>query len=283
VTTAPGAGTQSVDRSIQLLKFVAVGSKAGIGLAEAVAACGLNKATTRRLLLALSRGGLVEQHPVTKRYHLGPESYVVGTLAADRFGIHRVAQDGLARLAQASGDTAFLSVRRDVMVVCLHREEGPYPIRTHVLLPGSRHPLGVGGAGLALLAALDDREIDTAIAANDDLWPSYPLITAERLRELVAEARQRGFAVNPGLIMSDSWGIGVAVRDASGEPVAALSLAAIASRMKPARQDELGALLVEEAHRLEEQLRGFSGARSGRPAQGVDSADGFTKAGGAAR
>lgn len=281
--TAPNVGTQSVDRSIQLLKAVAIGSKAGIGLTEAVAACGLNKATTRRLLLALSRGGLVEQDPVSKRYHLGPESYVVGTLAADRFGIHRIAQDGLARLARTSGDTAFLSVRRDVMVVCLHREEGPYPIRTHVLLPGSRHPLGVGGAGLALLAALDDSEVEAALAANAELWPAYPMITFERLRELVAEARQRGFAVNPGLVMSDSWGIGVAVRDASGEPVAALSLAAIASRMKPPRLEELGALLIEEGHRLEDQLRGFSGARAGRHATHAAGPDGIGKAGGATR
>jgi DNA-binding IclR family transcriptional regulator len=283
VTTAPSAGTQSVDRTIHLLKLVAIGSKAGIGLSEAVASCGLNKATTRRLLLALARGGLVEQDPVTKRYHLGPESYVVGTLAADRFGIHRVAQDGLARLARTSGDTAFLSVRRDVMVVCLHREEGPYPIRTHVLLPGSRHPLGVGGAGLALLAALDDSGVDAVIAANADVWPDYPLISAERLKELVTEARQRGFALNPGLIMPDSWGIGVAVRDGSGEPVAALSLAAIASRMKPARQDELGALLIEEAHRLEAQLRGLSGARGGQPATRVAGQDDLTKARGLAR
>ncbi|RKK05233.1 IclR family transcriptional regulator [Pseudoroseomonas wenyumeiae] len=262
----PTSGAQSSERVIALLKLVAGQSTAGIGLAELVEASGLNRPTARRLLLALMRGGLVEQDAHSRRYHLGPESYVLGTLAADRFGIHRLAMDGLARLAQASGDSAFLCVRREMFTVCLHREEGSFPIRTHVLAAGMRHPLGVGGAGLALLAALPDPEVEAALEANAGLLAtSYPQHRPERLRALVAECRMRGFAINPGLVVSHSWGMGLAVRDAAGEPVAALSLAAIESRMGPDRQPELAALLREEVTRLEAKLKNAGRLRAERP------------------
>ncbi|WGF89099.1 IclR family transcriptional regulator [Marinivivus vitaminiproducens] len=262
------SGAQSVDRTVGLLKLVASGSSTGVGLSALMARSALSRPTARRLLLALMRGGLVEQDMTTKRYHLGPESYVIGTLAADRFGIHRLALDGLARLAQTSGDTAFLSVRRDLSCVCLHREEGPFPIRTHVLEAGARTPLGVGGAGLAILAAMSDEDIERAFAANAADLLAYPMMSPAILRDLVAETRTRGFAVNPGLVMADSWGIGVVVRAPSGEANAALSIAAIESRMTPARQDELATLLHGEARRLEARLRGandFNG-RGGRDA-----------------
>ncbi|MBE9603812.1 IclR family transcriptional regulator [Acetobacteraceae bacterium H6797] len=251
------SGAQSVERVIGLLKLVAGQAGGGVSLAELVVASGLNRPTARRLLLALMRGGLVEQDEATRRYHLGPESYVIGTLAADRFGIHRLAQDSLTRLAQASGDTAFFSVRRDMSAVCLHREEGPFPVRTHVLAAGMRHPLGVGGAGLAILAALPDAAVDAALGENAALLAAtYPAHTPERLRDLVRETRARGYAVNPGLVVAHSWGIGMPVRDARGEPVAALSLAAIESRMQPERQPMLAALLRDEVRRLETKLNG---------------------------
>jgi DNA-binding IclR family transcriptional regulator len=264
---ASTSGAQSSERVIALLKLVAGQSTTGIGLAELVEATGLNRPTARRLLLALIRGGLVEQDARSRRYHLGPESYVLGTLAADRFGIHRLAMDGLARLAQASGDSAFLCVRREMFTVCLHREEGSFPIRTHVLAAGMRHPLGVGGAGLALLAALPDAEVEAALEGNAGLLATnYPQHTSERLWALVADCRARGFAINPGLVVSHSWGMGLAVRDAAGEPVAALSLAAIESRLGPDRQPELAALLREEVARLEAKLKNAGKLRAERPA-----------------
>lgn len=264
------SGTQSVDRAILLLKLVASGSSRGTGLTALLAGSGISRPTARRLLLALMRDGLVEQDGETKRYHLGPESYVIGTLAADRFGIHKLALDSLARLAQASGDTAFLSVRRDTACVCLHREEGPFPIRTHVLTAGARTPLGVGGAGLALLAAMPDTDVTRVLAANATEMDAYPMLSSDVLRGLIAQARAQGFAVNPGLIMPGSWGIGIVVRDPVGEPTAALSIAAIESRMTPSRQEELAGLLRAEAARLEARLRGESDAARHRTSSDPD-------------
>lgn len=268
ITTEPAAtGTQSIERAAALLRLVAGEGVRGATLSALVEASGLAKPTCRRILLALIEAGLAEQDPASRRYFLGQEAYVLGTLAAERFGIHRLALEGVSRLAQETGDAAFVQMRRDWSVVCLHREDGSYPIRSHVLAAGDRHPLGVGAGGITLLAALPDAEVDRAIAANAALLAGrYPQLPRPLIETLVAEARQQGYGFNRGILFPGSWGIGMAVRDARGRPDFCLSLAAIESRMQPDRVPYLIDLLREEVARLEERLREFAAGETTLPA-----------------
>ena len=256
-TGEAAGGTRSIERAIALLLLAGRAGADGARLSDLVARSSLPKPTVRRVLLALVRAGLLDQDAETRRYHIGPEAYVLGMLAGRRFGIHALSLDGLARLARESGDTAFLSVPRDDFAVCLHREEGAFPIRTHVLQAGDRHPLGIGAGSLAMLAALPDAERDALLARNAALMASdYPGHTPELLRTLSEETRMRGYAVNPGLVMPGSWGIGVAIRGPEGRPVGALSIAAIESRLQDDRQRLLAPLLLREAERLSAALSG---------------------------
>ncbi len=251
-------GAQSIGRAAALLRLVASSRNRGAGLGELVEGSKLQKPTCRRILVALIEAGLIEQDPVTRRYFLGSEAFILGTVAADRFGIHRLAQEAVVRLARATGDAAFLQIRRDWSVVCLQREDGDYPIRSHVLAPSDRHPLGAGVGGTALLAALGDDEIERAMAANAALFAErYPTLPRPVVDGLVAEARQRGYAMNRGLLFPGSWGMAVVVRDGQGRADACLSLAAIESRMQPDREAFLAQLLQDEVRKLEARLRDF--------------------------
>lgn len=251
----PGNGAQSVDRALSLLRFVSGASADGTTLAELVQASGLNKPTVRRLLLALIRGGLVVQDSEQRSYHLGPESYVLGALAAGRHSLPDGATGAAERLAKATGDTGFVSLRRGNWSVCLHRAEGSFPIRTHALQTGMRHPLGVGAGSLAMLAALPEDEALEIIRANEAiLRTQYPNFAGDALRAHLEPARERGWSLNPGLIVPGSWGMGVALHGAGQTVIGALSLAAIETRMPPGRQAELAQLLRQEALKVETQL-----------------------------
>lgn len=249
------AGTQSLDRAIGLLRLVAGGQGRGLRLPDLVKRSGLARPTAYRLLAALERHGLVVQDEAERLYYLGPEAFVLGTVASERFGIHRTALPSLGRLAQASQDTAFLSVRRDTHTVCLHREEGPFPIRSHVLQAGDRHPLGIGAGSLAMLAALPDDEVDRVIAdTTREVAERYSEFTPTLMREEVARTRAQRYAFNPGHIQPSSWGVGVAVLDQQGRCVGALSIAAMESRLALPRREELAALLRAEAELLTVRL-----------------------------
>ncbi|TFF27221.1 IclR family transcriptional regulator [Jiella endophytica] len=248
-------GAQSVGRALTLLSLIGRHCESGISLAAIVAESGLNRPTARRLLLALMRSRLVEQEPESRRYFLGEEAYVLGVFASHRFGFLDCALESLANLSRESGDTSFASIRRGDFSVCLHREEGAFPIRTHALLPGNRHPLGVGAGAMAMLAASSDAEIARVLAANAALLAEhYPAYTQEAIRADIALARRRGFALNPGRVLQNSWAIGMAVRYPDGRIAGALSIAAIDSRMNEARQGDLAAHLSREVRAVEERL-----------------------------
>ncbi|MCR4268855.1 IclR family transcriptional regulator [Nitratireductor sp. ZSWI3] len=256
------SGAQSVDRALGLLSMVGRHAGRGVSLTALVEESGLNKPTVRRLLLALIRGGLVEQDAESRLYYLGEESYVLGTLASQRFGLLEICHASLSRLSEKTQDTTFLSVRRDMSSLCLYREEGTYPIRTHALQMGFEHPLGIGAGSLAMLAALPDAEVEEALAANEKIiLERYPSLPPDRIREGVAQARARGYSLNPGLIVANSWGIGVALRLPDGRLAGALSIAAIDSRMQEERQAELAGYLRQEVARVEEKLAAMFSAR----------------------
>jgi DNA-binding IclR family transcriptional regulator len=257
---AAAGGAQSIDRAATLLLLVGRAGPSGARLSELVEQCDLSKPTVRRMLLALVRAGLLDQDPETRRYYIGPEIYVLGTLASTRFGIHPISLRSLGRLSQETGDTAFLSVPRGVYSICVHREEGPYPIRIHALHAGDRHPLGVGAGSLALLSALPDHEVKEVLAANADiLADNYPQHPPKVLLAMVQETRAKGYALNPGILLPGSWGIGVAIRGQDGRPTGALSIAAIESRLGEDRQQKLAELLTKEARSIETRLREVSG------------------------
>lgn len=252
---ASASGSQAVDRALLLLQITGRAAGRGVALSDLIAASGLGKPTVRRLMLALIRRGLIEQDGVTRLYHLGEEAYVLGTLATPRHGLLEIAADAVGRLAKASGDTAFVNMRRGSAAVCLHRHDGAFPIRTHALETGDQHPLGIGAGSLAMLSALPDHEVDGVLADNADcLAVDYPTYDIDLLRGDVAVTRSRGFALNPGRLVPGSWGVGVALRRPDGSVAGALSIAAIDSRMQPPRDAELAALLMQEARHIEIRL-----------------------------
>ncbi len=253
---ASASGAQAVERALQLLSIVGRGAEKGVALAEVVADSGLNKPTARRLLMALMRSRLVEQDELTRRYYLGGELYVLGMLASRRHGLLEMAGESLKRLSARSADTSFVSMRREDYAVCLHREEGTHPVRTHALLTGDQNPLGVGAGSLAMLAALPDAEVDGILGRIEGVIAAqYPGYSTDIIRDDVARTRELGYALNPGRVIANSWGIGMAILLPDGRLAGALSIAAIDSRMGEARQKELAAQLAQEVERVQGKLK----------------------------
>lgn len=254
-STQDTTGSQSVDRALKLLSLVGRSTENGMSLNEIVEAGGFNKATTRRLLLALMRARLIEQDEGGRRYYLGQEAYVLGTFAANRFGLLEMSMESLIRISRQTGDTSFLSIRRHTHSICLHREEGTFPIRSHVLQKGFEHPLGIGAASLAMLSTLEDEEIEAIMAYNAaEIARDFPTVPPSYIPDGTAAARIRGYAVNPGMIYPNSWAIGVALRYPDGRLAGAISVTAIDSRMQEPRQQELVTILRDEAAYIEAKL-----------------------------
>ena len=252
-TTVPGA--QAVARAAHLLRLVTAGGEQGGSLQELARAADLSRSTAHRLLSALRAEGLVDQDDATARWMPGPELYLMGTVAAARYDVTALARDIVRSLAVKTEESAFLSVRRADETVCLLREEGAFPIRSFVLSEGVRFPLGVASAGLAILAFLPAHDVDAYFDRHPELADRWGSAHRQgRLRSRLAETKERGYAVNPGLIVEGSWGLGAAVFDRQGRPEWALSLTGVEFRFGPDRMVELGRTLLAHAHQLSARI-----------------------------
>lgn len=248
-TSVPGA--QAIARAAALLRLVTGAGDAGVTIADLARRADLTRPTTHRLLAALRQEGLVDQDESTHRWMPGPELYLMGTVAASRYDITAIARDIVRSLAVRTEESAFLSVRRGDETVCLIREDGSFPIRSFVLSEGTRFPLGVASAGLAILAFLPPHDVDAYFERHPELGDRHGSAHAEsRLRTRLRETQERGFALNPGLIVEGSYGLGAAVFTRPGHPQWALSLTGVEFRFTPERIPELGRTLLAHAHQL---------------------------------
>lgn len=251
----PVQGAQVVSRIAGLLRIVGRRPE-GSSLVELVRESGLTRPTVHRLLTSLAAEGLLDHDARTGNWVLGPEVLLMGSVASARFPLEDIARPSLRRLAEETGESAFFSVRRGSETVCLLREEGSFPVRSFVLHEGVRFPLGVASAGTAILAFLPENEQKQVLSG----WPVHAGKFAEGHPEALVRAnlkqtRQLGYSVNPGLVLEGSWGMGAAVFDQANRPAWALSLTGIEPRFREDRQEFLGRLLLEEAHRISALLR----------------------------
>lgn len=253
--TVPGA--QAIARAARLLRLVTAGGAGGVTLQEVSRAADLSRSTAHRLLSALRAEGLVDRDEESARWMPGPELYLMGSVAAARYDVTALARDVVRSLAVKTEESAFFSVRRADETVCLMREEGSFPIRSFVLSEGVRFPLGVASAGLAILSFQPDHDVDAYLDRHPELEADWGRQHGEKaLRIRLQETKERGFAINPGLIVEGSWGVGAAVFDRAGRPEWALSLTGVGFRFGPDRINDLGRTLLAHAHQLSARIAG---------------------------
>lgn len=223
-------------------------------LADIAEGSGVNKATALRLIDSLIAEGFVVRDEATKRYMLGDEALALGIAMQGRDHIRDRARPALLRLAAATGDTLLLSTRSGIESVCIDREFGSYPIRANYLDVGMRRLLGVGAGSLALLAWLPDDEVEAVLSLVEPrLVRRYPRINVDLLRREVLLSRQRGYALLLDVVVDQMGGVGVPVFGGDGRPLAAISLAALTSRITP-RLAQLVPLLRKAADELSREV-----------------------------
>jgi len=246
-------GTQSIERALTLLREIAAHNRGGSRLLDLATRTSLQRPTVHRMLKCLAAENMVQQDADSHRYFLGPMVFELGLTAAPRFNLREICQPALTRIAEATGDTVFLTHRSGLDSVCLDRREGTFPIKTFTLEIGMRRPLGVGTGSLAILSALPEEEIQRVVNSNSGRLPEYGLTSGALLAQ-VKRSQKLGFALRevPGLAGVRS--VGQTLRNQSGIAFAALSVSTITSRMSEKRATEVAQLLKTESRQIERQL-----------------------------
>lgn len=122
-------------------------------------------------------------------------------------------------------------------------------------------PLGLGAAGLAILAALPDVERYAVLAQELRQVLEQGQLGEKDFLASIERARKLGHAFIRNRVTLGVSAVGVAIRDVLNHPSAAISVAAVDARMTNERIGVIAGVLHREARAIQQALkdgRGFT-------------------------
>jgi DNA-binding IclR family transcriptional regulator len=236
-------GAQAATRALNILKRISSHHPDGIRIGELAAAEQLDRATAYRLAGSLVESGLVIRDDA-KVYRLGIEAMTLGLASMRGAPIVEQVRPAMRRLARRTEDTVFLVVRNGEYGHCVHCEEGAYPVKALVLQVGGMRVLGLGSASITLLTRQSELDVEQFHKAHADEFRPHGM-TARQLGNLIAQTRKQGFASTRNVVTEGVSAVGVGFELNPGS-YAALSIAAINTRMQEQRKPWIARLIVEE-------------------------------------
>lgn len=243
-TTTTGA--QAIRRAIDVVRLVAQIQRSGANLSRVAGAAGLSTSTAFRILQALTEERLLRYDHAERCYYVGPLAFELGLAASAETRVPTRWRDAVDRIARETRLTTYLMARSDRDAVCLLCAQGTTALRAMPMEVGQRLPLGVGAGSLAILATLDDSEVQrivTAQALRLELFPDGKA-RPERILKAVEITRREGFAVSSGVVASGTIGVGVVLPPGQGLTQLALSVSAVASTINPTELGKIASVIA---------------------------------------
>jgi DNA-binding IclR family transcriptional regulator len=247
---------RTVARALEILDLLAQTGKPMTQI-EICQALKLPKSSAHDLMQTLlEREFIVYDNEQFKTFKLGLHVFEIGMTVIENRNMVAVARPYLVQLHDTLHETVFLAVenRNNIVYVDCAEERGI--MGGYINLGGTR-PMYCSGLGKAILAAYADPEKVKKILASGAPMQAYTKNTITTLEELLKElevTRKRGYAVDNREVEPDTFCVAAPIYNRYNEPVSAISVASVFTRMPPAKVKKCGKLLQETALEISRQL-----------------------------
>jgi IclR family transcriptional regulator, acetate operon repressor len=248
-------GVQSVDRALSIIEALAEDDE-GYRLTDLAIRTGLSSSTVHRLLTTLEKRRFVQFDRDESTWHIGAQSFAVGSTFVRRRNFVAQALPYLRKLRDQTRETANLAVVDDGAMVVLTRVESREIMRS-VTKIGGRVPMVASGLGKALLATYSEQDV-FAIIQRDGMprLTSKSIVRAGELCKSLHDIRRQGYSVDDEEALIGMRCVSAVVYDDRSEPLAAISVSGKSSRVPTDRLPILGKLVQEVAAEMTAVLGG---------------------------
>ncbi|MEH0060033.1 IclR family transcriptional regulator [Auritidibacter ignavus] len=227
----------SVTRAMVILELVA--EHGGLTLTDIARQLEMGKTTIlRHVKTLMERDWLICDDQL--RYRIGPG---VSGLVSDPYSdLRSLMRPLMEELWEKTRETIHLTVLQGRYVVYVEQLISPKPVHSVSTL-GSRSPAHCVSPGLAQLALLPREQVNWILSEPRQRHTNQTLLTLEEIWNELEVVKKRGYAINRGAFRSEVGGVGAAITDFSGYPVAALSVCVPTYRLKTTDVEAVGQLL----------------------------------------
>ncbi|NTH16779.1 helix-turn-helix domain-containing protein [Agrobacterium rhizogenes] len=248
-------GAALIDKAFQLIDIVGA-SPGHVGIRQLIRDTGWSRPTLYRILSAITANGFLRLDPVTQAYTLGYRFLELAQNVWSGPDLAAIASIELRRLRDMTGETAYLAVPHDGAMMALGKFEGTHTVRSAARL-GIRKPMHCTSQGKAILAFLPPDEVDRLLGHMElEMFTAKTITDLNHLKPHLAIARQRGYAIEDEEIIVGNRCVGAPILDATGKPIAAISVAGPVWRLTSERVEQLGPEVALVARNISAQLRG---------------------------
>lgn len=242
----------SLARALRVLRALSGGDHATV--TQIAHRLDMPVSTLYRFLREFRRFGLVIE-PLEGEYTLGPGMLDLALGSWLHAFLVRWIEPALERLATRHGETALAVVREGLEARTIAQAAADRPIRLSFRV-GELRPLYAGASATALLAFQPPPIVDAVIERGLEPFTEFTPTDGPALRKVLGEIRLAGVAASRGEVDAAVVAAAAPVFY-KGHALCAISLAGPADRCTP-RLDELAASVLEEAHRVTEELEHHS-------------------------
>jgi IclR family pca regulon transcriptional regulator len=244
---------QSLDRGLAVIRAFGP-DRERLSLSEVARATGLTRAAARRFLLTLVSLGYMRSDG--REFSLRPRVLELGYAYLSGLSLPDVAAPHMEELVAKLHESSSISVLDGQHVVYVVRVPTKR-IMTVAISLGTRFPAYATSMGRVLLAAMPEDELSSYLA-QADLEPltARTVTDPARLRELLAEVAQQGYAIVDQELEEGLRAVAAPIRGAADVGMAAINVSAHASRVSmEALREEILPVLLETASQIEADLR----------------------------
>ncbi|MFC5479084.1 IclR family transcriptional regulator domain-containing protein [Massilia suwonensis] len=194
---------------------------------------GIPRAAVRRCLYTLQQLGYVDAE--LNNFSLRPKVLTLGYSYLSSTPLTVSSQPYLNAISRELGESCSLAVLDDGEVLYVARSAASR-VMSVALNTGSRLPAYCTSLGRVMLAHLAPHELDAYFEkARLKAMTDKTVTSQKRLREILVQVRQDGYAINDEELELGLRSIAVPVRGASGQVLAALNVGAQAGRVSAER------------------------------------------------
>jgi IclR family transcriptional regulator, pca regulon regulatory protein len=241
--TASSLYVQSVEKAMTVLTAFD-GSKRQLSLSEIAALTGFDMSATQRFTFTLAALGYLSKDPDSRKYELSPKlldftyHYLTSNDLVSR------ATPYLQQLGSETEEATNLTVLDDTDIVFVLRIVSRNVFNAHVIV-GSRLPAYCTAPGLAILATLDDGEIDDILArTNLVAYTAATVHQPRKIKDRIAQIRKQGYAHTEDEYFVSDISTAAAITNAHGHGVGAVNIAVARPRWQADRDERRFADLV---------------------------------------
>lgn len=239
---AGGERLSTVSRAISVLDELAASDRTLVGVSELAARLDLSKTVVHRIVTSLVDGALLDQDETTRHYRLGPGVLRLSQKYLRDLDVLDLARSSMAGLSADTNETVTLSIRSGTGRSYVAQVTPDREVIMTVEI-GREFPLHAASSGKAFLAHLRAGEIEDYLAGPLVSLTPNTVTKPEKLRDELERVRRRGYAQSVGERQPGAASVAAPILDASGRPVAVISVCGPSERFAGDLREPSRALL----------------------------------------